>query len=99
MSDTDKKLLELIKRVEDLEKGYKQLCKQHDKNKQLFFLLNEMQGKAQKIGLATAKEIDKINGKDDIFKHNIESLINLFVTMDERVTDLEKANEWLSIQS
>mgnify|MGYP003138869674 FL=1 len=93
MSDTDKKLLELIKRVEDLEKGYKQLCTQHDKNKQLFFLLNEMQGKAQKIGLATAKEIDKINGKDDIFKHNIESLINLFVTMDERVTDLEKASE------
>ena len=93
MSDTDKKLLELIKRVEDLEKGYKQLCKQHDKNKQLFLLINKMQGTFRKIGLETAKEIDKINGKDNIFKHNIESLINLFVTMDERVTDLEKANE------
>ena len=93
MIDTDKKVLELIKKVEDLEKGYKQLCSAHDRNKQLFLLINEMQSKAQKIGLETVKEIDKINGKDNIFKHNIESLITLFVTMDERVTELEKSQE------
>jgi len=52
-----------------------------------------MQSKAQKIGLETVKEIGKINGKDNIFKHNIESLITLFVTMDERVTELEKSQE------
>ena len=90
----DEQLKELIEKVNNLEKGYKDLCSANDRSKQAFLHLVELQKNMKKMLEEFFDELRKVTGKDkdrkwilDLLVHNVESLINMFVKIDEDLSE------------
>ena len=85
---------ELIEKVNNLEKGYKDLCSANDRNKQAFLHVIELQKNMKKMLEEFFSDLTKLTGKDkdrkwilDLLVHNVESLINMFVKVDESLNE------------
>ena len=81
-------------RLADLEKGYKDLCSANDRNKQAFLHLIELNKNTKKMLEEFFGELTKVTGKDkdrkwilDLLVHNVESLIDMFVKIDEDLSE------------
>jgi len=90
----DEQLKELVEKVNNLEKGYKDLCSANDRSKQAFLHLIELQKNMKKMLEEFSGDLTKVTGKDkdrkwilDLLVHNVESLINMFVKIDESLSE------------
>ena len=90
----DQQLKELVEKVNNLEKGYKDLCSANDRSKQAFLHVIELQKNSKKMLEEFFNELTKVTGKDkdrkwilDLLVHNVESLINMFVKIDEDLSE------------
>ena len=90
----DQQLKELVEKVNNLEKGYKDLCSANDRSKQAFLHLIELQKNMKKMLEEFSGDLTKVTGKDkdrkwilDLLVHNVESLINMFVKIDESLSE------------
>ena len=90
----DEQLKELVEKVNNLEKGYKDLCSANDRSKQAFLHVIELQKNSKKMLEEFSGDLTKVTGKDkdrkwilDLLVHNVESLINMFVKIDESLSE------------
>ena len=90
----DQQLKELVEKVNNLEKGYKDLCSANDRSKQAFLHVIELQKNSKKMLEEFSGDLTKVTGKDkdrkwilDLLVHNVESLINMFVKIDEDLSE------------
>lgn len=90
----EEELKALVEKVNNLEKGYKDLCSANDRSKQAFLHVIELQKNSKKMLEEFFSELTKVTGKDkdrkwilDLLVHNVESLINMFVKIDEDLSE------------
>ena len=90
----EEELKALVEKVNNLEKGYKDLCSANDRSKQAFLHVIELQKNSKKRLEEFFSELTKVTGKDkdrkwilDLLVHNVESLINMFVKIDEDLSE------------